>query len=97
MSKILGVGWWEVARSDRDSWKEGKYRFICDAVRRWGGPRPLWKKAFAGQFGLIVNVGVIRNVIRLQFRLHFPAILPAMCEFPAVVLSDSDESEDPAV
>ena len=46
LSKILGVGWWEVARSDRDSWKEWKYRFICDAVRRWGGPRPLWKKAF---------------------------------------------------
>ena len=33
-------------RNDRDSWKEVKYRFICDAVRRWGGPRPLWKKAF---------------------------------------------------
>ena len=24
-------------------------------------------------------------------------LFPAMCEFPAVVLSDSDESEDPAV
>ena len=35
-------------------------------------------------------------MIRLQFWLHFPAIFPAMCEFPAVVLSDSDESEDPA-
>ena len=46
LSKILGIGWWEVAKRDRDSWKEGKYRFICDAVRRWGGPRPLWKKAF---------------------------------------------------
>ena len=26
----------------------------------------------------------------------FSATFPAMCEFPAVVLSDGDESEDPA-
>ena len=35
-SKILGVDWWEVAKRDRGSWKEGKYKFICDAVRALG-------------------------------------------------------------
>ena len=46
LSKILGIGWWEVATLDRSSWKEGKHKFVCDAVRRWGGPKPLWNKAF---------------------------------------------------
>ena len=45
LSKILGVNWWEVAKRDRTSWKEGKHKFVCDAVRRWGGPKPLWRKA----------------------------------------------------
>ncbi len=46
LSKILGINWWEVANLDRTSWKEGKHKFVCDAVRRWGGPKPLWRKAF---------------------------------------------------
>ena len=46
LSKILGIYWWEVSNLDRSSWKEGKHKFVCDAVRRWGGPKPLWKKSF---------------------------------------------------
>ena len=26
--------------------KKARRSSFCDAVRRWGGPRPLWKKAF---------------------------------------------------
>ena len=46
LSKILGINWWEVANLDRCSWKEGKHKFVCDAVRRWEGPKPLWSKGF---------------------------------------------------
>ena len=40
------MNWWEVAKLDRSSWKAGKCKFVHDAVRCWGGPKPLWKKAF---------------------------------------------------
>ena len=53
LARILGVNWWEVANLDREKWNEGKYKFVCDAVRRWGGPKPLWKKAFVD--GLAVS------------------------------------------
>ena len=59
LSKILGMNWWEVANLGRSSWKEGKCKFIHDAVRCWGGPRVLWKKAFLENLAPIMDVGVI--------------------------------------
>ena len=52
LARILGANWWEVANLDRGKWKEGKYKFVCDAVRRWGGPKPLWKKAFVDRLAV---------------------------------------------
>ena len=59
LSKILGMNWWEVANLGRSSWKEGKCKFIHDAVRCWGGPRALWKKAFLENLAPIMDAGVI--------------------------------------
>ena len=59
LSRILGMNWWEVANLGRSSWKAGKCEFIHDAVRCWGGPRPLWKKAFLDNLVPIMDVGVI--------------------------------------
>ena len=36
-------------------------------------------------------------ILLFSFDCISSQLFPAMCEFPAVVLSDSDESEDPAV
>ena len=35
LTKICGLGWWEPARSD---WQGKRWEFVCEAVRRWGGP-----------------------------------------------------------
>ena len=59
LTKILGLNWWEVANLGRSRWKEGKYKFIHDAVRCWGGPRVPWKNAFLENLAPIVDVGVI--------------------------------------
>ena len=40
---------------DRDVYLQ----FIHDAVRRWGGPKPLWRKAFLDNLALIIDVGVV--------------------------------------
>ena len=59
LSKILGMNWWEAANLGRSSWKEGKCKFVHDAVRRWGGPKPLWRKAFLDNLAWIMDVGVV--------------------------------------
>ena len=59
LSKILGMNWWEAANLGRSSWKEGKCKFVHDAVRRWGGPKPLWRKAFLDTLALNMDVGVV--------------------------------------
>ena len=53
------MNWWEVANLGRSSWKEGTCKFVHDAVRRWGGPKPLWRKAFLDNLALIMDVGVV--------------------------------------
>ena len=50
-SKIFGLNWWEVANLGRSSWKKGKYNFANKAVRCWGGPRVILKKAFLENCG----------------------------------------------
>ena len=59
LSRILGMNWREVANLDRSSWKAGKCKFVHDAVRCWGGPKPLWRKAFLENLAPTVDVGVI--------------------------------------
>ena len=59
LSKILRLNWWEVANLGRSSWKKGKYKFVHEAVRCWGGPRVPWKKAFLENLGPSVDVGFV--------------------------------------
>ena len=59
LSKILGLDWWEAAKLGRDSWQRGKYKFVSEVVRRWGGPRLIRKKNFLAHVAPIVDAGFI--------------------------------------
>ena len=40
LSAILGLGWWsEATKCSRKSWREGKFAFVSEAIRHWGGPK----------------------------------------------------------
>ena len=51
------MNWWEVANLGRSSWKAGKCKFVHDAVRCWGGPKPLWRKAFLENLAPTMELG----------------------------------------
>ena len=45
LSTVLGLGWWsEAKKSCRKSWQRGKFVFVGEAVRYWGGPKLINKK-----------------------------------------------------
>ena len=47
LSQIYGLGWWDAAKRSRESWQRGKYKFVSEAERRWGGSRLIKKKNFS--------------------------------------------------
>ena len=45
LSTVLCLGWWsEAKKCCRKSWQKGKYVFLGESVRHWGGPKLINKK-----------------------------------------------------
>ena len=59
LSKILGLDWWEAAKLGRSNWRKGKYNVVSKAVRCWGGPSVIRKKAFLENLAPTVDAGFI--------------------------------------
>ena len=62
LSEIPGLDWWEAAKLGRDTWQRGKFNFVSEAVRRYGGPRWTRKKVFLARLAPVVDAGFIQLV-----------------------------------
>ena len=60
LSAILGRGWWaEAKKSCRKNWQRGKFIFMGEAIRHWGGPKLINKKYTLESLAPVIDENLI--------------------------------------